>query len=483
MKPMISYRLSPGIVLFAVLGVLLAAAHARAAQVRPNVVFIVCDDLGWGDLGCYGNEQVSTPRLDGLAKSGMRLTQFYVNSPVCSPSRASLVTGQFCAELGIHYAFGGPPSDRYNSVAWLNPDVTTIYDVFKAAGYVTGHYGKWHLGWEKNGEPLAPPPSEYGIDESGTLLSTGPSLAVGDETVTNANKSELNANRAVEFIERHAGQPFFLSLWFMDPHSILDPTEEQMAPFLKWTDPSVRDRYRSSLTVYYAILAAIDQAVGRILDKLEEEGLTGDTIVIFSSDNGPSPLWSAGTGHAGAGSAGPFRGTKASLYEGGVRVPFIISWPGRVPENQVDSTSVVAGIDMLPSLAAMAKLGVEESLELDGEDMSAVFQGRPVVRTSDLFWDYRFGNWGRYIERSPRLAMRRGDWKLLMNPDGTRAELFDLGFDHTETSNVAHIERERLAEMKRALLEWLRMNVRDPDLAPPWAGQMVWKMPVSNDLP
>jgi arylsulfatase A-like enzyme len=466
------------------LGVALIAPLALADQ-PPNVVFIFTDDQGWGDVAAFGHPHVQTPHLDALARGGMRLTQFYVMSPVCSPSRAALITGRFAAETGVHYAIGGEAGTRYNSVPWLDPELPTVYDAFGAAGYVTGHYGKWHVG-HRGPAGEAPPPAEYGIQVSGTTHSTGPGMVRHGERMTNGNKSELIANRAEEFIAAHSERPFYLNLWFHDPHAVLEPSVEQMEPYLEhsavWGNRTQVMEMPSSLTVYYAILSNIDRAVGRVVAALEQAGVRDNTIIVFSSDNGPSPLWSRNTGHAGAGLAGPFRGTKASLYEGGIRVPFIIQWPGRVPANQVDDTSVVAAVDMFPTLAALAGVPLPVGAQLSGLDRSAVMRGNPQPRTAPLFWEYRFGNWGRDIDKSPRLAIRDGDWKLLMNPDGSRKELYNLARDHSETENAARYEPEVLSQLEGQLMRWFGERVPDPDKAPPFAGRKAWRMPQSGDL-
>lgn len=450
---------------------------------HPNVIFIFTDDQGWGDVGAYGHPHLKTPHLDQLAREGLRLGQFYVNSPVCSPSRASLLTGKFAPTTGVHYAIGGPAGQKYNSVRWLDENLTTIYDVFKSAGYITGHYGKWHIGHKDiEGKPGAPPPAEYGVDESGTTHSTGPKLKGKGKRMTNANRSEIIADEGVAFIERNKDKPFFLSLWIMDPHSVLDPDQAAMEPYMKWTHPQVKDRYRSSLTVYYAIISNIDKAVGRVMEAIDEAGLKKRTIIIFSSDNGPSPLWSSETGHAGAGLAGPLRGVKGSLYEGGIRVPFIISWPGHVPANKLDDSSVVAASDMLPTLAKMAGIGLPKDLQIDGEDRAAVLEGKPSARRNPIFWEYRFGSWGRDIHRSPRLVMREGPWKLLMNPDDSRVELYNIVEDPTETSNLAKVDTARVKQMKELLMTWWKDQVPDRDKAPAWSGQSSWRVPPSGGL-
>jgi len=458
--------------------------EAKPASDRPpNVVFVFCDDLGWGDLACFGHPDVKTPHVDRLAAEGLRLGQFYVSSPVCSPSRAGLVTGRFPAELGLHYAMGGKAGENYNSRRWLDPELPTIYDIFSRAGYVTGHYGKWHMGEGERGKNEAPPPSAYGIEESATTHSTGPKLRDKDHELTNANKSDVIAKRAVAFIQRHADRPFFLMLAFMDPHAVLDPTEEQMAPYLEHTHSQVRDRYRSSQTVYYAIISAIDAAVGRIIEELERQGILDETIIVFSSDNGPSPLWSSGTGHAGAGLAGPFRGVKGSLYEGGIRVPFVVRWPGRVPAGHLDMTSPVAATDMAVTLASLCGIdAVDLTKSMDGEDRSSIILGQPGPRQKPLFWEYRFSNWGRDIDSSPRLAVLDGEWKLLMNPDRSRVELYHLPEDMSETRDVAAYEKDRAENMSSAVLDWYKKRVMEPEKAPPYAGQKRWLVPVNGTI-
>lgn len=466
----------------------LTSAAFLLAERQPNIVFIFTDDQGWGDLGSYGHPHIQTPHIDALARDGMRFTHFYVGSPVCSPSRAAKITGRHSAETGVHYAIGGPAGDQFNSVPWLDPDLPTMYDVFAAAGYVTGHYGKWHIGWrDSDGNPVAPPPSEYGVQVSGTTHSTGPRMNLPRERMTNANKSEIIANRAVEFIDEYKDEPFLLNLWFHDPHAILEPTREMMEMYKDhsalWDIAPPRQEFISSLTVYYAIITAIDTGVGRIVEALEKAGIRDDTIILFSCDNGPSPLWSSNTGHEGAGLTGPFRGTKASLYEGGIRVPLVANWRGKFPANVVDEQSIISAIDMMPTLAALAGVPMIENDEISGLDMSRAFLGEPIAeRAAPLFWEYRFGNWGRDIQKSPRLAIRDGDWKLLMNPDGDRKELYNLIRTPNETENVALYETAVLERLQKQLMKWYNEKVPDHDKAPPFAGRIHWTMPRTGDL-
>lgn len=447
---------------------------------RPNVVIIMTDDQGWGDVGAFGHPHLKTPRLDDLARNGMRMTNFYANSPVCSPTRAAYYTGMMAPETGIHYAIGGPAGDQFNSVPWLDPELLTINDIFRAAGYRTGHFGKWHMGWRNSdGEPVAPHPSEYGVDESFASHNVGPNVALRGERMTNANKSELIGRRTVEFIDRNKDQPFLAHVWIMDPHSVLDPDQEAMDPFMDFTHPSQADRYRSPLTIYYAIIANIDRAVGAIVDKLKVEGLYENTIIVFTSDNGPSPMWSQGSSLSTGGLAGPFRGVKGTLYEGGIRVPFIAHWPGNIPAGQLDETTVMSMADFLPTFAELLNLEIPEHArdQISGESLAPAFRGQPTVRQNPIFWEYRFGSWGRDHERSPRLGLRDGDWKLLMNPDHSRVELYNLREDITETANQAQFKPEKVAELEAKLMEWWHDKVPNHDKAPGWSGQRNWRLP------
>jgi arylsulfatase A-like enzyme len=454
-----------------------AQASPRTEDPRPNVVIIMTDDQGWGDLGAFGHPHIKTPHLDALARGGMRLTNFYANSPVCSPTRAAYYTGKMAPETGVHYAIGGPAGNQYNSVPWLSPDHVTINDVFRAAGYRTGHFGKWHLGWRNaEGEAVAPHPSEYGVDESFASHNVGAPVQVQGERLTNGNKSELIGRRTVEFIERNKHRPFLAHVWIMDPHAVLDPSQEAMDPFMDYTHRS-QSHYRSPLTIYYATIANIDRAVGAIVEKLKAEGLYENTIILFTSDNGPAPMFADSTALSTGGQAGPFRGVKASLYEGGIRVPFIAHWPGRIPAGLLDEETIMCTADFMPTLADLLDLHIPAAAEISGESLAPIFRGQPAQRENPIFWEYRFGNWGRQHERSPRLAIRDGDWKLLLNPDRSRVELFNLREDITETANQAKFNPEKVAELEAKLMAWWNEKVPDHHLAPAGSGQRTWNLP------
>ncbi|MBI3118263.1 MAG: sulfatase-like hydrolase/transferase [Candidatus Hydrogenedentes bacterium] len=257
--------------------------------------------------------------------------------------------------------------------------------------------------------------------------------------------SELIVDETIRFIEQHQDKPFFVQTWLKDSHAYLDPTEEQRAPY---------KRFGGALETYYGVITNADRQVGRLFARLKELGLDDDTLVVFSSDNGPEDIHVANASHSGVGSAGPFRGRKRSLYEGGVRVPLIVRWPGKTPAGQVNDSTVISGVDFLPTMCALAGITPPEGLSCDGEDLSEALLGEPVLRDKPLFWEFRSGVAGDVINHSPWLAVRDGDWKLLLNPDGSRRELYNILQDPRELDNQAQ-DRPRLTKrLEKVALAW-----------------------------
>ncbi len=431
-----------------------SAAGALAQRRRPpNIVFVFADDMGWGDLPCYGRRgriahggwiqggDLKMPHMDRMAAEGTRFTQFYVASAVCSPSRCGIMTGQAPSRLGIHDYLATPELNQQRGVRdSLDPSTPTLTGMLRDAGYATGHFGKWHL----SSGPEAPKPEQYGIDRYDACLS-GPQGRV--------RSSETIADRVIEFAEQNRERPFYINAWLYDPHSPLQPTEEMMAPYEelspKWGNQ------KGAMQVYFGVLTNLDRQVGRVLSALDRLKLAEDTMVVFSSDNGPESGLIPFTSHyGGASSAGPFRGLKRSLYEGGIRTPFIVRWPGSAPAGRVNDGTVLSGVDMLPTFARVA--GGKLPAQLDGEDLSAALRGEGVRRSRALFWENRYPVYGHVLDRSPMLAMREGDWKLLMNPDRSRVELYDVPRDPSEMNNLADRQGARVKAMSARLLAWQR---------------------------
>ena len=443
MKPLIS-RLLLCTACFLVQRTVGLAAEPR----KPNVVFVLVDDLGWGDLGCYGNLDIATPHLNRMAADGVLFEQFYVNASVCSPSRAAMLTGRFPGAIGIHYWMAKPHNRRMGMPEALDPELDTLPRTLRGVGYRTAHFGKWHLGEEK-----ALPVAAYGYDETDLIWQgVGPAHRVAMNAPDGTQKL---VDRGIEFAAKceKEGRPFFISLWSRDVHADLNPAESAL---VRYNDYQSRPGIATAMQIYYAAVTELDAQMGRLLDWIDADpARSGNTLVLFTSDNGPEDAGVPHAGHHAAGSAGPFRGRKRSLYEGGIRVPFIARWKGRIPAGGVDSGSVVSGVDLLPTLAAIAGAPLEPKVPLDGEDFStSLLSGSGHVRKKPLLWEWRFEGVGSLLNRSPMLAIRDGDWKLLFNPDGSREELYDIPRQPMELHSQTGTQREMVERMARRALEW-----------------------------
>jgi N-acetylgalactosamine-6-sulfatase len=448
-----------------------ATCRASGGEPPPNILFVLADDLGWGDLGCYGNANIRTPNLDGLSRSGTLFTQFYVNGSVCSPTRAALLTGRYPARLRMHGHLADAPLNESRGMPnWLDPEVPTLAGLLKQAGYATAHFGKWHLG----SGPGAPDPSAYGFHEHRTVNSTGPGWDDEREAGFRARSSRLIVDEAIRFVRAHRGKPFYVNIWSLVPHATLNPTEEQMKPYARF-GPGVGLAHKGAAQIYYASVTDLDAQIGRLLRALDELGVAQNTIVLFSSDNGPEDIHIRNASHSGVGSAGPFRGRKRSLYEGGVRVPFLVRWPDRTPAGRVDDQSVVSGVDLLPTLARLAGVQPPADLPLDGEDVGDILRGHARDRRQPIFWEWRFRIIGDIFHRSPMLAVRDGDWKLLMNPDRGRIELYDIPRDPTQLNNVAAAHPDVVDRLSRELLDW--RGTLPPGPVEPAAGKADYPWP------
>ncbi len=436
---------------------------------RPNVLFILADDMGWGDLSCYGNPRVKTPNLDRLASQGTLFTQFYVNGPVCSPTRSAFLTGMFPARNRIH---GHLATEQLNSQRampnFLDPKVPNVAAALKGAGYRTAHFGKWHLG-RGTGAPL---PDAYGFDRHMSVSSNETrweEMAPGFR----ARSSRWIVDNALEFIRADSGsKPFYAQLWMLLPHAPLAPTPEQLEPFAKH-QPGPHVPWPGAQQIYNASLRDLDTQIGRLFAELEKDGLDKETLVVFSSDNGPEDIHIVNASHAAFGSPGPFRGRKRSLYEGGVRVPGIFRWPGVVPAGRVDSRSVVSAVDFFPTVSAAAGLAAPSGA--DGEDVTDILSGTPRPRKKPLYWEWRFNVAGYAVNRSPILSIRDGDWKLLMNPDRSRVELYDIPNDPMEMNNRAETNRAVADKLSAKALAWQKTLPAGP--IEPSAGRNDWNWP------
>jgi uncharacterized sulfatase len=430
---------------------------------KPNVVMVFIDDMGWGDFSCFGNKEAKTPNIDRIAAEGIRFEQFYVNSPICSPSRCALTTGQYPQRWRINsYLNNRADNERRGVAQWLDPKAPTLARLLKQNGYATGHFGRWHLGGQRDVDD-APPITAYGFDESLTnfegmgakLLPM--TLKPGDAEpgriwadaerlggpVIWMQRSEITSgfvNAAIPFMNRATatGKPFFVNLWPDDVHGPWWP------PVTKWAEDK-----RSK---YLAVLEAMDRQLGKLFDHLRSTpALRDNTLLLICSDNGPEP---------GVGSAGPFRGSKTTLYEGGTRSPLIVWGPGWIDKAQagsVNTQSVFAAFDLAPSLLAIAGIEAGETA-FDGENIAPALLGQKhLSREKPIFWRRppdRKTAAPNLPERLPDLAMREGHWKLLCEYDGSKPQLYDLSKDRSETTNIAAQHPEVVSRMCEAVVSW-----------------------------
>ncbi len=437
---------------------LAAAARAVAEQPRrkPNFIVIYTDDQGIGDLGCYGARDVKTPHLDRLAARGVRFTNWYSNSPVCSPSRCALMTGQYPWRHGIMNFL---PANAGHNVPGLKPGTVTLPGELRKLGYRTAAVGKWHLGSSPESRPM-----QQGFDEhfgfySGwsdyyshryyNMSRTAPEHIFhdlwrnGEEVFEDpAYSTELFTREAKSFIERQkSGQPFFLYLAHGAPHYPMIAPKKYADRF-----PAPMDRDRR---MHAAMIAAVDDGIGEILDLLKRRGLDRDTVIFFQSDNGATSEGRAD--HEGrpyrGGSNAPFRGFKGGLFEGGIRMPALISWPAGIPAaHVVDAPGQT--MDILPTFLAWA--GGAAPSKIDGLDAASMISGSGLSPHRDLFWEYQ-----------GQTAIRRGDWKFMLGPKEGLGEnaaaarwLSNLKEDAAERSNWLEREPQLAAALEARLLEW-----------------------------
>ena len=453
---------------------LLALLPALLSAAPPNIVMIFIDDMGWGDFSCFGNQEAKTPNVDRMAAEGIRFTQFYVNSPICSPSRCALTTGQYPQRWKItSYLNNRADNERRGVAQWLDLKAPTMARILHDNGYATGHFGKWHLGGQRDVDD-APPITAYGFDESLTNFEgmgakllpltmkpgdAGPKKIWGDaerlgKPFTWMLRSKITGgfiDAAIPFIDKAtaAKQPFFINLWPDDVHGPWWP------PVDKWAE--------GKRGLYLAVLEEMDRQFGKLFDRIRNTPeLRDNTLVLICSDNGPEP---------GAGSAGPFRGSKTTLYEGGTRSPLVVWGPGLIDKSKAGSKnekSVFAAFDLAPSLLSIAKIDAKD-VAFDGENISPALLGKEEVsRTAPIFWrrppDRK--KWPAHgPEELPDLSMREGNWKLLCEYDGTKPKLYDMAYESGEVTNLTEKNPEVVARMTEAVLAWNMSMPQDNGLA------------------
>jgi len=402
-----SWRLG-GLILLTVL-LAIAKPYGASAADKPNFVVILCDDLGYGDLACYGHPHIKTPHLDRLAKQGIRFTDCYAASAVCSSSRAGILTGRNPNRSGI---FDWIPSGH---VTHLKTDETTIAELLRDAGYDTAQVGKWHLNGRFN-EAGTPQPGDHGFDH---WFATQNNAAPRHENPRNFVRNgepvgqlegfscQLVAEEGVRWLKsrKDRDKPFFMHVCFHEPHEPVESPDDMVKRYLDAGVAKEEDQAQ-----YFANVENLDAAVGKLMAALDEMDLAEDTLVFFTSDNGPETLDRYRSANRSWGVPGPLRGMKLHIYDGGIRVPGIVRWTGRIKPGQTVDTPIGA-VDLLPTFAALAGVEFEATKPIDGIDITGVLDGKATTRDTPLFW------WYYRALTPPKVALRDGDWKIVAHLD------------------------------------------------------------------
>ncbi len=406
---------------------------------RPNIIFIYADDWGYGDLGIHGSTFCETPNLDKMASEGMDFQNFSVVNPVCSPSRVSIMTGQFPARHSVHGHFASVASHMERQMPdWLDPNAPMLPRMLKKVGYTTAHFGKWHL--SNTHVQDAPSPYEYGYDEYGAFNLPGrlPQM-----------HADSTLYRTIDFVKRHKDDTFFVNAWIHATHTPHYPKEEYLKKF---------GHLDEQKQVYAAVIAEYDDRIGLLFKTLKQIGIDDNTLVIFSSDNGPEITGSSDMKELSDASTGPGRGTyysvgetaglkgrKRALFAGGVRVPFIARWPGTIPAGRIDKITSLASVDLLPTFLALAKEDLPEGYAPDGQNIVKALTGKVFRRKMPILWDWRFPS--KRTDFWASAAIEENNWKLLTDQKTGRTELYRTDSDWWEKKDVSKKHRKKVTDL------------------------------------
>lgn len=440
----------------------LAKENQLPEKSKPNIVFILADDLGWADLPCYGNTFNEAPNIDKLAESGIRFKNAYAACPVCSPTRASIQSGQYPARVGVidfitgHWRPFEEVTVPKNRTQYLPPEIETLAESLKKAGYVSGYFGKWHLGFTDETSPLA-----QGYDKVHEYAGGGfynSKFKPQPEKEYKGRLSEILTEMSIEFIEENKTQPFFLFLAHYDVHVQLDGDKDLIEKYLK---KERKDEYPGN-AVYAAMIEHVDNSVGRVVAKLEELELDENTVVVFYSDNGglisrfdkvplldnrSMPVYENSPLKYIASSNAPLRAEKGTVYEGGIREPFIVKWPSKIKAGQT-SDAIISSVDFYPTFLELA--GEEKPNQvLDGKSILPELLENKYNPERSIYWHYPV-----YHHEQPMGAIRKGDWKLIQNFVTGKLSLYNLRADISEAMDLSELYPEKTNELNKMLKVW-----------------------------
>ena len=431
-----------------------ATAVANQTAQKPNIIIIYTDDMGIGDASFTGGKVIETPNIDKQAAKGKIFSQYYTACPVSSPSRVAITTGMYPIRWNINTFLN---TRKFNTNCeqsdFLDSKAPTLAKNLKSVGYKTAHFGKWHMGGGRDVKN-APAITEFGFDtyvstwespDPDPLLTSTDWIWAPTDSVKRWNRTGYFVDKTISFLNENKNKPCFVNLWPDDVHTpwVYDPESE-----------SRKDSY-STLENLKQVMAEYDRQIGRLFDFLENSGMADNTIIVFTSDNGPSPSFDRLRSNN-------LRGVKNSLYEGGINMPFFISWPAKIKPGQIDTESVIASVDIMPTLSRIGGFISSTGYQLDGEDISKVFlSNKNYKRKNDLLWEYgrnKTFNYPKANDRSLQLAIRYKNFKFYTVPDGSKTELYNLKTDPTESENIVTEQPKLVQKLTKKLTDWYRLN-------------------------
>ena len=417
---------------FFILAAAVMCALAAQAGEKPNIIIILADDLGYADVGCFGSKRFATPHIDAMAAGGMRFTDFHSNGAVCSPTRAALLTGRYQQRTGIT----GVVTAAGHRHTGLDLQETTFAEVLKSAGYATAMFGKWHVGYKPDYNPVHQGFDQFigyvsgNVDYHAHLDQTGEEDWWKQDKLTpeDGYTTDLITAHGVRFIEHNKDKPFLLYLAHEAPHY---PFQGRKSP-PRYTREKGRTKDPVTPEVYKEMIEVMDEGIGKIRKAVDDNGLTEKTFIFFFSDNGPAAI----------GSAGPLRGKKGSIWEGGHRVPAVAYWPGKIVAGTV-SDATAMGADLLPTMAAIGGAKLPDGVQLDGMNLLPHLLEQKPLASRPLYWGVK-----------KQLAIRKGQYKLICNDSFSRPELYDLQADVGETKDISAQQKDVTQELLKLLKAW-----------------------------
>jgi len=440
------------------MSLLLGGTFLSMAQEKPNIIIIYTDDMGYGDLSCYGGDFVKTENIDRLAQEGIRFTQYYTAAPISSPSRVGITTGMYPTRWGIRSFLQTREGNRKNiQNDFLSDRAPSLARTLRDNGYRTAHFGKWHMGGGRDVDN-APSIYNYGFDEYvSTWESPDPDKMItasdwiwsDQDSIKRWNRTAYYVDKTLEFLKKNKDKPCYINLWPDDVHTPFVPNPQQLS-----TDKNDWEKVES----FRSVLKEYDKQIGRLMQGLKSLGVDNNTLIIFSSDNGPNPSY-------GVERTKGLRGKKGTLYEGGIRMPFIVRWPSVIAPNQVNENSVLASVDIFPTLCSITKSRISTDFQQDGEDRSdVILNNKNSERNKPVFWEFsrrKQTATGKENGPMPQIAVRWQEWKLLVFIDGSEVELYNMEDDPLEQNNVADQYKNTTERLKFEALRWFGHSFRE----------------------